>query len=260
MLTSEQPPKVRVQSAARAVAILLAVARSSNGLKAKEISEILNLPRQTSYHLIHTLLATGTLRKSGQGRYLLGLAASSIADGFERQLEPAELLAPRVRAIIAATGETAYASGWIEDNVVALVTARGNAPVHAAEVPSGFKANAHARASGKLLLALADSRKREEYLSLHALVALTTRTIVSRDLLDKEFARIRERGHAVDDEEFAEGLCCLAVPLEGVENRFALCISVPKPRFEANRDRYLAILRDVARFDATDRLESHGGS
>ncbi|UVK43875.1 helix-turn-helix domain-containing protein [Mesorhizobium sp. AR07] len=116
--------KPRVQTAVRTVAILLCVARSGNGLKAKEISEQLDLPRQVTYHLLHTMLGTGILRRNAQNRYVLGLAAAPIAEGFRRQIAPPELIAPKVRAAVAATGETAYASGWIDGRIVVLATAR----------------------------------------------------------------------------------------------------------------------------------------
>jgi DNA-binding IclR family transcriptional regulator len=245
--------KPRVQSAERTVSILLAVSRSGNGLKAKEISEQLALPRQVTYHLIHTLLATGVLRKNEKNRYVLGLTAGVIADGFQRQLVPAEHLAPRVRAIVAATGETAYASGWVDGRIVALTAARGLSPVQAVEVQQGYSGHAHARATGKLLLALAPEGVREAFLAKNPLLPVTSNTITSRERLDEEFAAIVARGYAIDNEEFSEGLCCLAVPVENLGDRFALCISVPSERFRANFDKNLAALQKAAR---TGDLES----
>ena len=95
--------KPRIQSAVRTISILLAVADSPNGLKAKEIMEKLGLSRQVTYHLIHTMHGTGIIRKNDSNRYVLGLATVSIAEGFSRQLAPPEHLARRVRAIVAAT-------------------------------------------------------------------------------------------------------------------------------------------------------------
>ncbi|MCB1486070.1 MAG: IclR family transcriptional regulator [Bauldia sp.] len=239
--------KPRVQSAERTISILLAVARSSGGLKAKELSDQLNLPRQVTYHLVHTLLATGVLRKNERNRYVLGLAAAVIADGFQRQLVPTEHLAPRVRDVVEATGETAYASGWVDGQIVALTTARGLSPVQAVEVPQGYSGQAHARATGKLLLALLEPSAREAYLAANPLVPVTPATITSRDRLDREFDTIAEQGYALDNEEFSPGLCCLAVPVEGLGGRFALCISVPTDRFRRNFDKNLAALKAAAR-------------
>jgi IclR family acetate operon transcriptional repressor len=245
-----EAPKPRVQSAARAIAIVLAISHAANGLRAKEISDALRIPRQVTYHLIHTLTGTGIIRKSAQNRYVLGLAAGSIAEGFRRQLAPPELLAPMVRAIVSATGETAYASGWIDDSIVVLASARGRSPVHAAEVPHGYSGNAHARASGKLLLALADAVRVKNYFSKHHLSARTKNTITRSDQLQRELDGIRSRRYAIDHEEFSEGLCCLAVPVEGLADEFALAIAVPTGRFHSNRDRYLQVLRDAARLAA----------
>jgi DNA-binding IclR family transcriptional regulator len=242
-------PKPRVQSALRTVSILLAVADSADGLTVKEIMEKLDLSRQVTYHLIHTLHATGIIRKSDNNRYVLGLAALSIAEGFRRQLAPPEHLARRVRSIVAATGETSHAGGWVEGEIVALATARGESPIGAAQIPQGFSGHAHARASGKLLLALVEPAVCEAYLDKHPLEARTANTIIDRDQLMREFEQIRARGHALDDEEFHEGLRCLAVPVEGLGGRFVLGISVPSGRFEENVERYLQVLLNAARIN-----------
>jgi IclR family transcriptional regulator, acetate operon repressor len=242
--------KPRIQSAVRTIAILQAVAESPNGLRAKEIMEKLGLSRQVTYHLIHTMHGTGIIRKNDRNRYVLGLAAVSIAEGFRRQLAPPEHLARRVRAIVAATGETAYAGGWVDGEIVALATARGESPVGAAEVPQGYSGHAHARASGKLLLALVEPAVREAYLAKHPLQARTSKTITDLGQLMKDFELIRARGYAMDNEEFHEGLQCLAVPVEGLGGRFALGISVPTGRFDKNFDNYLAALLNAARINS----------
>lgn len=243
-------PKPRVQSAVRTISLLLAVADSPNGLRSKEIMDKLGLSRQVTYHLIHSLHGTGIIRKNDLNRYVLGLAAVSIAEGFRRQLAPPEHLAHRVREIVTMTGETAYAGGWLEGEIVALATARGESPVGAAQVPQGYSGYAHARAAGKLLLAMVEPSVREAYLAKHSLEARTRHTITSRDELTKEFARIRARGYSIDNEEFHEGLQCLAVPVEGLADRFVLGISVPKQRFAESFDRYLAALLKAARISS----------
>lgn len=241
--------KPRIQSAVRTVSILLAVSNSAEGLRAKEIMKQVGLSRQVTYHLIHTMLGTGIIRKNESNRYVLGLAAVSIAEGFHRQLAPPEQLARKVRSIVAAIGETAHAGGWVDGEIVALATAAGHAPVAAAKVPQGYSGYAHARAAGKLLLALVDPATRKTYLGKHPMERRTSNTIVDREKFEKELEEIRARGYAVDNEEFYEGLQCLAVPVEGLGGRFVLGISVPKERFEKKFDKYLAALLNAARID-----------
>ena len=77
-----------------------------------------------------------------------------VADGFERQSLPDYLLAP-LRRLSERTGETAYLARWADRDIRALASIVGGNPVHVAEVGSGPYLHAHARATGKLLLAYA---------------------------------------------------------------------------------------------------------
>jgi IclR family acetate operon transcriptional repressor len=232
----------RVQSAARAVGILLAIAQSDAGLTTKEISEQVGIGRQATYHLLHTLSSMGMVTRDDGNRHLLGLRVGTLAEGFARQLAPAERLAPVVRTLAKDTGELSYASGWWQGEIATLTLARGTNPVQAIEVPQGYSGNAHARASGKLLLAMASESDREAYLSTHKLDPVTPQTITDRDKLQRELDEIREQGYALDREEFAPGLWCIAVPVDG-GSPFALTVAGPTERVMARQDDYLESLR-----------------
>lgn len=245
--TGPAPSPPRVQSVARAMAILVAVAESAEGLRAMEIAAALGLGRQATYHLLHTLAGCGMLVRNQQGRHVLGLQTALLAEAFVRQLAPPEHLAPLVRRIASETGETAYAVGWRAGEIVNLIAAPGSNPIQAMSVPQGYSQHAHARATGKLLLALAADESRDRYLASHALEPRTPKTLVSRTALDAEFARIRHDRFATDREEFAPGLCCLAVPVGGTVPSFAVGLSAPVERFDARFDDYLRAMRAAAR-------------
>jgi DNA-binding IclR family transcriptional regulator len=173
----------------------------------------------------------------------LGLRIGTLAEGFARQLAPSEHLAPIIRELAKETGETSYASGWWSNEITVLTVARGSNPVTAAEVSQGHMGHAHARASGKLLLAYATPAARRDYLDSHEMAAITEKTITDRGELEAHLSQIRSQGYAEDLEEFAAGLCCLGVPLDGGLSPFALSISAPRDRYIQNRDKYLADLR-----------------
>lgn len=243
MASTSDPSRPRVQSAARTVGILLAIAQTQDGLTTKEISERVGIGRQATYHLLHTLTATGMVTRDDGNRYVLGLRVGTLAAGFARQLAPSERLAPIVRALARETGETSYASGWWNGEIMTLCFAPGTNPVQAAEVPQGYVGDAHARASGKLLLALANEATREAYLGKHnKLNRLTPNTITSRSALHRELEVIRERGYATDEQEFAVGLSCLSVPFDHGYSPFVLAVSGPTERVNAHRDAYLESL------------------
>ena len=116
LLTAEDGPlKPRIQSAVRTISILLAIADSPNGLKAKEIMEKVGLSRQVTYHLIHTMHGTGIIRKNDSNRYVLGLATVSIAEGFSRQLAPPSILPAGFDRLSRQPGRPPMrAAGWTE--------------------------------------------------------------------------------------------------------------------------------------------------
>ena len=227
--------KPRIQSVARAVSVLNAIARSPAGLTAQELSVATGLSRATTYHLVQTLVAVGYITSGPEHRYRLGVGISPLVEAFGRHVVPQDLL-PLARSLAQRTGETAY------------VAAREGADrVSVSNSPVGPIEHGHARASGKLLLAFAPDDARERYLAAHPLTRMTKSTITTRDQLLTELAHIREHGWACDLEEYHDGVCCFAAPLAGGAAPYALVLSAPKARFEAHREEYLdAVLRTAA--------------
>lgn len=243
--TSEKKP--RVQSAARAVELLKAVARAEScGIAAGAISTQLGMPRQVVYHLAHTLVEMNMLRKVGRGSYILGPGIGTIAQGFRRQVGSSDMALEFATKAAALSGETAYVVGWLEDEIVVLGTARGIGAIQAAEVPQGTAGDAHARASGKLLLAMANEQDKRRYLDSHSLTRRTKNTITNRDALEVELSKVQENRFSCEREEYALGLSCMAVPLGKVPSMLVLGISAPTFRFDENWERYLGILRGIA--------------
>jgi IclR family transcriptional regulator, acetate operon repressor len=241
------PAKPRIQSVARAAAILNEIAHSPAGITAQELSTATGVSRATTYHLVQTLAAVGYIAAGADHRYRLSIGVGAIVEGFDRHVVPEDFL-PLARALAQSTGETAYVAAREGPQLVLLCSVPGHHPVSVGNSPIGPIEHGHARASAKLLLALAPEDARERYLAANPLARLTRRTITSRGQLLAEFERIREAGYATDLEEFHEGVCCFAAPLGGGAASYALVLSAPKERFEANRDEYLdVVLRTAAR-------------
>lgn len=71
----------------------------------------------------------------------------------------------------------------------------------------------HCAAPGKALLAFSDEDFVAKVIKEEGLPVQTRHTIKSQTALKKELAQIRKRGYALDLEEYAEGLICLAAPI-----------------------------------------------
>ncbi len=244
--SSKVNSRPRVQSVARAISILTLVAESDQGLRAMEIAKRLGFARQATYHLLHTLVGCRMLVRNSQNRYVLGLQVATLADSFMRHLAPPEHLAPLVRRIATETGETAYAAGWRDGEIVNLLSVPGNNAIQAMTVPQGYSQHAHARATGKLLLAHVSPEIRAAYLDTHDMQQRTPNTLSTLTDLQADLDRIREAGYAIDHEEFSVGVCCIAVPVRGASASFALGFSAPVDRYHTNFDKNLQVMLHVA--------------
>jgi IclR family transcriptional regulator, acetate operon repressor len=243
--SAQESERPRVQSAARALSILSAVAASPHGLTARELAEVVGLKIATTYHLVHTLVGQGFLVSAGERRFRLGFRVGTLVDGFERQVVPADLV-PFAHALASSTGETAYVSVRRQMELATVSSVPGANAVSVRRSPLGPIDNAHARASGKLLLALAPPEILEQYLASHPMSPCTPRTTVSRSAFDAELESIRRQGYAVDHEEYLPGVSCLSVPV-AQEPLVALSLSAPTNRFEESFNRYLETAVQIAR-------------
>ncbi|WP_372572288.1 IclR family transcriptional regulator [Ruegeria jejuensis] len=241
---SSENNEIRVRSAARAFDILTLVAQSADGRSVPELVEDLGVSRQSIYHLLHTLEHINVLRKNPRRRYTLGPALLPVVSSFLRQYTPQEILAPVVTRLAEETGEAAYAAAWIGNDVTVVASAAGAGRIRSDDVSFGTLGNAHARASGKLLLSMLTDREVADFLEQNPLTPRTPNTITDRAKFWEEIELIRENGYALDRAEYTSRSHCIAIPFHPIPNH-ALAISSNKFRFEENFDRYLAVMRKV---------------
>lgn len=228
--------------------MLIEVAKAgTRGVTASELADRLKLPKQVVYHLLHTLLGINMIRRAPGKAYVLGLAVATIAHGFRSQLAASDSLQDHAREVADVTGESSYIVGWLDGEIVVLASTRGSAAIAATTLAPGTSGDAHARASGKLLLAMASPEEVDRYFQRHGMTRRTSRTITDQQKLMEELANIRQNWLSVDREEYAVGLSCMAVPLGSLPATLAIGISAPTDRYEMNARLYEEQLRSIAK-------------
>ena len=101
----------------------------------------------------------------------------------------------------------------------------------------GSRSPVHASGVGKAILAHTADKDLTAILEKRGLTRFTDATIDTPADLRAELARIRELGYALDDEEHAIGLRCVAAPIFD-ENAKAICaISLSGPTARIGDDR-----------------------
>jgi DNA-binding IclR family transcriptional regulator len=229
-------PKTTIASVTKALNVLSEIARQPNGAGAKEVADALSMPVPTTYHLLNTLTVGGALTKGADRRYRLGPRVGALSAAYYEQTELDEHLLAPMRDLAESTGESVYISGWRGADIEVFAVEEGSHAVRVTGLERGAHGFAHARASGKLLLALAPPEMRDAYLSRHELLPRTAKTITDSEALRAELEAIASQRYAIDDEEFTVGVGCVAVPLEfGGLSLGAYTISAPIERFQLNR-------------------------
>lgn len=219
-----------VQSLERAFDLLEALADGEQ-VALGELATRAGLVPSTAHRLLATLVQRGYVAQNpDSGRYLLGHKLVELASSVERRLA---LLRGHARThlerVTAQTGETANLVVLDGDRVVYVDQVEGTRSVRMFTA-IGTAALAHTTGSGKAILAFAPSGAAAAlYGHREPLERLTPQTRVTVEALERDFAAIRGRGYALDDEEHELGVGCVAAPVFDHTTRPVAAISVSGP-------------------------------
>lgn len=262
-----------VQTADRALRVLLAFEREGERLSVTELAAQLGIHKSTASRLAATLEARGFLERSERDAFRLGPELARLGRLAVRGRDLVDLARPVMERLAAATGET-----------VNLAIADGGEVVNVAQVDgrhivgvgswTGRRTPLHCTANGKVLLAWAggplpavrSQGERPESaaaaavstfgrFAAHPLEAFTERTITGRADLDAELARVRARGYATAIGELEEGLHAVAAPVVASDGRCVAALSVSGPSYRMPERRLAELGADcVAAGGAIGRL------
>jgi DNA-binding IclR family transcriptional regulator len=99
----------------------------------------------------------------------------------------------------------------------------------------------HCTSVGKAILAFLPEERITDILSRLRFDRYTSRTITTVEALRAEIEKTRRRGYAVDDEEFEEGLRCIAVPVLDAQRLPVAAVSVSGPSFRVTAQKLPSI-------------------
>jgi IclR family transcriptional regulator, acetate operon repressor len=235
-----------VQSVARTLDLLEALADPPGSRGVSELAVRTGLPQATIHRLLATLVDRGYVRQDPETRrYGLGGRVLRLAAGAEELL--GATLRPYLAELVAVSGETANLAALEQGSVVYVAQAPSPHRMRMfTEV--GNRVPAHSTAVGKVLLAHRPRTVVEQLLD-HGLEARTPHTITDPDRFLDELDAVRADGYAVDDEEEELGVRCVAVPVYGMA-RGALAMSVSGPPSRLDDHRITTLVPDLRRIAA----------
>jgi IclR family transcriptional regulator, acetate operon repressor len=258
-LAAGAPRADHVQSLVRALGIVNQLAGADEGMTLTSLAESVGLPPSTVHRLLTTLEQERYVHFDPEGRlWSVGVQAFVAGSGFLKTRNLAGVARPFMRALMNESGETVNLAVEDESEAVYLAQVECRQMMRALARP-GARVPLYCSSVGKALLSAMADDDLNGALPRQGMRRLTENTITSKATLRDELALTRQRGFAIDDEEHAFGLRCVAALIFDETGAAMAAISISGPTARISEAR-IAHLGDVVRRKADEITARLGGS
>jgi len=235
-----------VKSASRALDIIEGLAAEPDGLAFTELARRQAIPKSSLHALLTVLTDRGYVVLDTERRtYGLGIRTWEIGQTWATQRTLVDLAIPMMQRVVREINETTQLA--VLDGIENVYLAKVDCS-HPIRLQSevGKRLYAHATGLGKVLLsAQTDDDLRARYAG-HPFPQVESSPIRSLDHLLQVVAAVRERGFAVDDQEYTPGLRCVAVAVHGGGHQVVAAVSAAIPLMRAGPEQLSNALRTIA--------------
>jgi len=226
-----------MQIISRTVSILEEVARRPDGGGLVEIANACSLPAATCHRLLAALADDELVQRDPlTRRYSVGPGLVQLA-GMVTQVGRGASIEAGMTALRDRWHECFFLASIVDDSIIcvrSLPTVDPNRMT--VTVPLGQPMAPNVAGSGKAILAHVSREERDRLIAAGGgMASFTQKSIVDQEDFEAEMQRIRERGHAICDEEAEIGAATVAVPIVLPEGtvRSALATIGPRDRIIA---------------------------
>lgn len=203
----------QIKSFAKGLSVLKEIISYGKPITAIELCKRLSIDKSTMSRLVSTLNSEGFITYLENSKEII---PTDILENTTKKTK-IELIVKKTKALLEDiyfhTGECSYVGIFDNYNILYLNQVDNSNRVLKTRNSIGLHAPLHTNALGKSLLAFGnyelDKVKLNEY---------THNTITTKENLSSHLHEVRNRGYAIDNEEYEYGLRCVAVPLFNKEN------------------------------------------
>jgi IclR family acetate operon transcriptional repressor len=249
-----------VQSVVRCLAILRALAESGDGMTLTDVAQIVGLPPSTAHRLLTTLQQERFVRFDGTAHlWQVGVEAFIIGNAFVRTRDVVTMARPYLRRLMEEGGETANLYLEQDGEAICMAQVECRQMMRAIARPGG-RVKMHCSGAGKAMLGWLPEVELGRIVRQHGLKRFTDRTLDTPTRLRGDLEQIRARGFAVDDEEHAVGLRCVAAPVFDEHGQAVAALSLSGPGARIDETRLAELGRLTARIAGEFSAELGGHS
>lgn len=230
----------------KTLSLLEAISQNPRGLSLADVVKSVGIPKTTAFRILEILTAREYVTWNPDNeKYYIGIKALEIGMSGLVGQDIVDVSIPYLHELSATVGETSFLAVYNSGDVVYLYKAEGNRSIQTT-ARLGSRRSAYCTALGKVILANLPTEETDRIFE-KKLAKFTEKTVTDRLKLYEEFASIRSKGYAVDDEGVEYGLYCLAVPIYNFTGGVIAAISVSGPikRISDDRERIVTELKAV---------------
>ena len=248
----------QVQSLGRALSILDRLASVDAGATLTDIAQQVGLSPSTAHRVLTTLEQARYVHFDPERKlWTVGVQAFATGNAFLKTRNLVACARPHMRALMEEAEETVNLAIIDQNEAIYLAQVECRHMMRALARPGG-RVPLHCSSVGKALLSALSDADLAKVLHNRGLARVTVKTVTTPSALREDLAKIRERGYAIDDEEHAVGLRCVASVIhnENGDAIAALSLSGPMARIPDER---MALLGDLVRRKAGVITAHFGG-
>ena len=230
----------KVQALDRAFAVLDLLGESDTPQGLAQVASSLQLHKSTAHRFLMVLEKHRMVERTVGGKFRLGLRLFDLGNRAIEQYDLRERAQPHLRRLVAETEETAHLCILEGAHVIYIDKIE---PARSVRMITRIGASnpVHCTSVGKAMLAFLPEERITDILGRLRFERFTNRTISTVEALRAEIEKTRRRGYAVDDEEFEEGLRCIAVPVLDAQRLPVAAVSVSGPSFRVTAQKLPSI-------------------
>jgi DNA-binding IclR family transcriptional regulator len=205
-----------------------------------QVASSLQLHKSTAHRFLMVLERHRMVERTTNGKFRLGLRLFDFGNRAIEQYDLRDRAQPHLRRLVAETEETAHLCIMEAARVIYIDKIE---PARSVRMITRVGASnpVHCTSVGKAILAFLARGSGRRSGAPHRFERFTHRTIASAEALRAEMEKTRRRGYAVDDEEFEEGLRCIAVPLLDAQRLPVAAVSISGPSFRVTAQKLPSI-------------------
>lgn len=215
--------------------VLKHLGREKGRQRVSDIARSLDIPLTSTLRILVSLMTEGLVEKE-DAYYRLGPALIQLGTAALSRVEIRSQALPILARLADATDETAHLAIPVDGRSLIVAVHDSPHPLRAASRP-GYSAELHCSSTGKVFLAYLYGKTLPAGIVKGRMTRRTPFTKVTVAEIERECEWVRTNGYSVDDEEYHEGVRCIAAPVYGADGTVVAAVGITAATLRLPREK-----------------------